>query len=196
MLNNVSSTWAAQFPDLARQIENRSRIEFKNVTRIISDKIEISNEARAALNAPPEVDEEPDDPIDKAPFEYVNTGGVARANENDDTAATEARRKLVAMKIAMRISKGDIVPMKDHRFLAEFDSALYKAALQASLVAENDDPKRHDSLVDEMLAEEQAALDPEIQGSETDADSAAVDADLDQPDGAPDNIPDSVDIYY
>ena len=42
------------------------------------------------------------------------------------------------------------------RFLAEYDSALYKAALKASLTAKNDDPETHESLADELLAHENA----------------------------------------
>jgi len=80
------------------------------------------------------------------------------------------------MKIAMRISKGDIVPMQDHRFLAEYDSALYKAAMNASVVANNKDPERHESLADELAVYEAEkanrssavdGTDGEVTGGET-----------------------------
>ena len=81
-------------------------------------------------------------------------------DEVEDATITEARRKLTAMKIAQRIAKGDNVPMQDHRFLAEFDSALYKASLKASLTANNDEPETHESLADELLAIENATRNP------------------------------------
>ena len=100
--------------------------------------------------------DEPDNPIEKLLEEYENTGSIGRANKADDTDDTEAQRKLTAMKIARRISNGDNVPMQDHRFLAEYDSNLYKAALKASMVADNDDPETYESLADELAAAENA----------------------------------------
>jgi len=114
-----------------------------------------------------------EEPLEKVLEEYnANmTGRTDEANGDD----TEAQRKMTAMKIARRISNGDNVPMQDHRFLAEYDSNLYKAALKASLVAENDDPKDYDSLVDEMLAEENAKANPDIQNPELAADTESTD---------------------
>jgi hypothetical protein len=76
------------------------------------------------------------------------------------------------MKIARRISNGDNVPMQDHRFLAEFDPNLYKAALKASLVADNDDPEDYESLADELAAAESAKALRDAQNSEAELYSA------------------------
>jgi len=73
---------------------------------------------------------------------------------------------MTAMKIAKRISNGDNVPMQDHRFLAEFDPNLYKAALKASLVADNDDPEDYESLADELAAAENAKALRDSQSTE------------------------------
>ena len=88
----------------------------------------------------------------------------------------------------MRIANGDNVPMVDHRFLAEYDSALYKTALKASLVANNDDPKDYDSLVEEMFAEDHARAGSERIDSETGVDSEAAEV-ADAP-------TESVDVYH
>ena len=99
--------------------------------------------------------DESDDPTEKLLEEYKNAG-AGRIDKTDDVDDKEAQRKMTAMKIAKRISNGDNVPMQDHRFLAEFDPNLYKAALKASLVADNDDPEDYESLADELVAAENA----------------------------------------
>jgi len=86
------------------------------------------------------------------------------------------------MKIAQRVSKGDNVPMQDHRFLAEFDSSLYKTALKASMVAENDNPEDHESLIDELAATEQAkagAVSQNYEQGKQDEPSSSVDITVD-----------------
>jgi hypothetical protein len=143
------------------------------------DIMEISTEAKtawAAVKADKEAEYENDsDKLDEKIREFINSK-VSQTNENDDTAAAEGRRKLTAMKIAMRIARGDNVPEQDHRFLAEYDSALYKAALRASLTADNDDPETHDSLADELVAYETALN--ELQTQEL-SDSAEASSDVD-----------------
>ena len=171
MIKNVNPNISAQKPDLAKYIKNRTRTEFKSVSKITYDKIEISKEARDASKIPPNIDEESDDPIEQILEEYNNSLSFDRTNETDDAAAAERKKKLMAMKIAMRIANGDNVPMQDHRFLAEYDSKLYMAAMKASLTADNKDPKDYDSLVDEMFAEENAGVNVESQDDEIDAES-------------------------
>ena len=112
---------------------------------------------------------------------------MRRIDEADDKDDTEAKKKLAAMKIAMRIANGDNVPIDDHRWLAEYDSALYKAALKASLVADNDDPKDYDSLIEEMFGGDHAGAS--VEGIDTEADAAAVAVD------AADAPVESVDVY-
>jgi hypothetical protein len=173
MLSNVSPSLTVRFSSVNRQTENRTRNENKSFSPGVSDKIEISHKAKAnskAMQNQAEALDTVDDTFEKILAEYRNMGVVSRSDEPDNSAATEARRKLVAMRIAMRISKGDNVPMQDHRYLAEYDAKLYKAALRASMVADNDDPEDHDSLVDEMLAAEQAEAESRSQGAKPQAD--------------------------
>ena len=181
MVNNVNSNQASRFLNYTRQAENRTRNESKRASVNVSDRVEISDNARTALKAArkegkdqgyyPDAEE---DTIEGLFEEYSQNKQVARAAEPNDAAAA-GRMKLAAMKIAMRISNGDNVPMQDHRFLAEYDSALYKAAMQASLVADNDNPRNYDSMVDEMSAAENAAARLEGENSELDTDEAAMD---------------------
>jgi len=181
VINNVNSNPASRFLNYTRQAENRTRNESKRTSISISDRIEISDKARAASKASRKEGEnqdyypdEKDDLIEEFLAEHSRTSQVGLADKPNDVAAA-GRMKLAAMKIAMRISNGDNVPMQDHRFLAEYDSALYKAAMQASLVADNDNPKNYDSMVDEMSAAENAAARLESENSELDTDEAAMD---------------------
>ena len=53
--------------------------------------------------------------------------------------------------------------------LAEFDPNLYKAALKASLVADNDDPEDYESLADELAAAESAKALRDTQSTEVES---------------------------
>jgi len=62
------------------------------------------------------------------------------------------------MKIAARIQRGDIVPMKDMKYLAEHEPDLYKQAILMRMP--NDHPKKHKSLLedeDEQSEESQSS---------------------------------------
>ena len=72
------------------------------------------------------------------------------------------------IKIAARISKGDIVPMKDMKYLAEHEPDMYKQAILMRMP--NDKPKKHKSLVDD----EDENTD-EIQSSGDDAAESSAD---------------------
>jgi hypothetical protein len=188
MITGINTNITARFPNLVRIIDNRTRNDIKNVSRIIYDKIEISKEARVASENSDYVEDKSEDEAEEKPFEYKNTSATSQTDKTDDDSAAEGRRKLVAIRIALRISRGDNVPLQDHRFLAEYDSTLYKTALKASLIADNKNPKDYESLVDEMLAEEYAAANRDSQSSEYSYDDVAVDT--------TDIEPDSIDIYY
>ena len=63
-------------------------------------------------------------------------------------AKAEAMRMMAkALEIARRIMMGDDVPAKDHRFLAEYDAALYGKALTMRI--NRADPIQHESLVED-----------------------------------------------
>ena len=106
-------------------------------------------------------------------FNYANepTGSMQKQSaathvyDRAEPTAIEGRRKLTAMRIALRIASGDKVPWQDHKFLAEYDAGLYRAALKASLSADKEEPEDHDSLVDEMAAEESKFNDAESANS-------------------------------
>ena len=135
--------------------------------QFISDKLELSSEVVSLF------DEEikPEDKIkDNKISAYIN-------DNVEDSKTTEARRKLYAMKISQRIAKGDIVPFNDHRFLAEYDPALYKVSLKASLTAKNDDPETHESLADELVEIENKTRNPTDRDNENEEDLFEGDAD-------------------
>jgi len=186
MINKLNTN-AAQNPyKLSNQSANANRNDRKNPDFSNVDRIDISIDALRASKLANVHDgsnnetEEPEESMEQILEEYKNTGAASKTDSQDDTISAEARRKMTAMKIAMRISKGDNVPMQDHRFLAEFDSNLYKAALKASLTADNDDPETHESLADELAVTaaaiaNRANLDAEVESDEV-TESAAVEA--------------------
>jgi len=120
-----------------------------------------NNETLQELTEPiaPET-EQADEPAEET---AQSKEATASAMKEVGNAGDGADNKLKAMRIAMRIAKGDNVPLKDHRFLAEYDSRLYKVSMEASLMAENRNPEDHESLVetDENQAAEQGVQDVE-----------------------------------
>ncbi len=63
--------------------------------------------------------------------------------------------------IAMRITRGDIVPMKDMKFLMDNDPELYKQSIL--LRQPNDDPEKHKSVLED---EEESTENADSSGSE------------------------------
>ena len=151
--NNVSTRFpfSAKFQEVKIQSLNRDNVKSIKNNSLASDSLEISPEAKAFSY---------EENIESNAENNINSKSSVRNDQTDDSATTEARRKLTALKIAQRIAKGDNVPMQDHRFLAEYDSALYKVSLKASLTAKNDDPETHESLADELLELENKLRNP------------------------------------
>ena len=190
MIKNVISNPAANLQKFHRQPENKTRNANRHFGMNIADKIEISKEARAALRNLSKELETPDETIEQMIEEYSNTGAFERVDKTeDDSKNDEQKRRLAAIKIAMRIANGDNVPIEDHKWLAEYDSKLYMAALKASLVAENDDPKDYDSLIEEMFGGQPPATDAEYEGS------SELDAEINTEE-ATDDPAESIDAYY
>ena len=154
MLTNVNANFVPKHVNYVKQKAefNLRANKLNNSESFSIDKLEISIDAKKIISQ----NESDNKEFDVEEFIEKNTGTSSRVDEPEDTKTTEARRKLYAMRISQRIARGDNVPMQDHRFLAEFDSALYKASLKASLTAKNDDPETHESLADELLAIEDA----------------------------------------
>ena len=80
------------------------------------------------------------------------------------------------LKIASRISRGDIVPAKDMKYLAEHEPDLYKQAILLRMP--NPKPKKHKSLLDD----EDENTD-EIQGENSESESGGIE-DIAAADGA------------
>jgi hypothetical protein len=74
---------------------------------------------------------------------------IRAAGEAGQGMAESMRQKMIALKIAMRISNGDNVPREDHRFLMEFDAGLYNQAVNMGVIARNNNPEDYDSLLEE-----------------------------------------------
>ena len=169
MLTNVNASVVPKHVNYVKQKAefNLRANKLNNSESFSVDKLEISVDAKRIISQ----NESDDKEFDVEEFIEKNTGTSSRVDEPEDAKTTEARRKLYAMKISQRIARGDNVPMQDHRFLAEFDPALYKASLKASLTAENDDPETHESLADKLLAIEDAMRNPGSRELETVSDT-------------------------
>ena len=189
MIKNVNSNPAASLQKFHRQPENKTRNISRHGGMNFADRIEISKEARAASRNPLKTLDTSDETIEQILEEYNNTSVLGRVGKTeDDSNNDEQKKRLAAIKIAMRIANGDNVPIDDHKWLAEYNSKLYMAALKASVIADNDDPKDYDSLIAEMFAEQNPAADAVSEDSELDAVEVAEELA---------DVPvDSVDAYY
>jgi len=88
------------------------------------------------------------------------------ARKQAEGAAEEWRIRILCLKIAMRIVSGDIVPRKDHQYLAEHDPELYGKAI--SMRVEKEEPKKLKRLSKdekEEEGEEDSDSDTAIDGS-------------------------------
>lgn len=75
--------------------------------------------------------------------------------------------------IAMRITRGDIVPMKDMKFLMENDPELYKQSIL--LRQPNDDPEKHKSVLeDEDESTDEAASSENDSSANTSSEGSPV----------------------
>ena len=70
-----------------------------------------------------------------------------------------------AMTTAMRMARGDHVPMEDEEKLREYNAKLYAQAKEAQLLAMKDDPEEYESLYDK----EGGKYDPEGKADNTEA---------------------------
>lgn len=59
-----------------------------------------------------------------------------------------------AVEIARRLMHGDIVPQSDEKFLMDFDKDMYLGAKSMQALAQNEDAKKYDSLLDDEEEEE------------------------------------------
>jgi hypothetical protein len=113
---------------------------------------------QAVISGEADIGDFSDDPDILQKQLQLELNSANQSKEIDKAAIIEGNRKLTAIQIAMRIARGDNVPMQDHKFLAEYDAKMYMAAMKASQIAKSDDRRNHESLVDEMLAAEDALM--------------------------------------
>ena len=198
MIKNVNLGIKTHSFNFSKQSENKNNNVGRQNGFNILDKIEISNKAREALNAPPithpiipepMIPEESENTLEQILEDYNNSSKVGLIDKTEDNSTGEEQKsRLTAIKIAMRIANGDNVPMKDHRWLAEYDSKMYMEAMKASLMADNKDPKDYESLIDDTLDDLNATMRPDVEDTELDSDVAAEDFG--------DAPVESVDAYY
>ena len=119
----------------------------KSVTQ--EDIISRSNTANQALP------EKSDSELFREKLEEMRAEGrelmrqIKAAGEAGQGMAEGMRQKMIALRIAMRISNGDNVPREDHRFLMEFDAGLYNQAVNMGMISRNNNPEDYDSLLEE-----------------------------------------------
>ncbi len=71
------------------------------------------------------------------------------AKENAEAAAEGFADIGRAMEIARRMMKGDIVPASDEKFLMDYNKDIYMGAKNMQAMAQNEDPKKHESVLEE-----------------------------------------------
>ncbi|MCL2579739.1 MAG: hypothetical protein FWE32_06865 [Oscillospiraceae bacterium] len=84
------------------------------------------------------------------------------AREQGEAKAEAMRMMAKALEIARRIMMGDNVPAEDHKFLMEFDAALYGKALTMRI--NRQDPTDYERLSEDESARETDSA-PEVNGS-------------------------------
>ncbi|MDR2581167.1 MAG: hypothetical protein LBC85_09275 [Fibromonadaceae bacterium] len=87
----------------------------------------------------------------------LKKGDNAENAQKADKDSMDADAK--ALIIAMRIIKGDKVPPKDEKFLAEHNPKLYFKAKMLGELAKNKNSKEHDSILEDEDSEETEADD-------------------------------------
>ena len=151
--------------------------------------ISLSGVQTSAADAPGEASQEEatlSDYLDSMRENVTDTMQKLReAMEAGEAIADAWRDKLTALRIAMRIASGNNVPMRDHRFLMDFDSSMYNDAIRMSLVSTNDDPRDYEALTEDPDDERSSAAvgdsgvsyDAAVAGSEPQV-TESVDADF------------------
>ncbi|HZJ84541.1 MAG TPA: hypothetical protein VFD02_03190 [Syntrophomonadaceae bacterium] len=128
-----------------------------------ADNVSISVAARNAA-------QEKDPLTPKIDDFYTAMELLKNLNETAEAREDGFTERLKCIKIALRIIRGDKVPLKDMAFLAEKEPAMYSNAIL--LKRSNDNPKKHKSLINEEKKDSSTdSLDanapPEIVAPET-----------------------------
>lgn len=74
---------------------------------------------------------------------------VEAAKEAADAMSEEFGDLAKAVEIARRLMHGDIVPQSDEKFLMDFDKDMYLGAKSMQALAQNEDKKKYDSILED-----------------------------------------------
>ncbi|MCX4305068.1 MAG: hypothetical protein OSJ69_04635 [Acetatifactor sp.] len=147
--------------------------------------VEFSEQAvtlQLSVDAVKEKFEENEKILDELAEQHALAWNAEVARQQADTGSEQAEEYAKLMTVAMRISRGDIVPYKDEKKLLEAYPDMYQAAKSAQMLHQLDEKrKKHKSLwKDEEEGPEAVEYDP--QGK---ADNAEVMGDLPEIEAAP-----------
>lgn len=74
---------------------------------------------------------------------------VEAAKEAADAMSEDFGDLAKAVEIARRLMHGDIVPQSDEKFLMDFDKDMYLGAKSMQALAQNEDKKKYDSILED-----------------------------------------------
>lgn len=80
------------------------------------------------------------------------------AKENAEAMGEGMKDMGRALEIARRMMKGDIVPASDEKFLMDHAKDIYLSAKTMQSLAQNKDPKKHDSVLEDEEESESATI--------------------------------------
>ncbi len=94
------------------------------------------------------------------------------AKENADAMGEAMKDVGRALEIARRMMKGDIVPPSDEKFLMDYNKDIYMGAKNMQAMAQNEDPEKHDSVLEEEESEGNASV--KVEGGDISIDASSV----------------------
>lgn len=100
---------------------------------------------------------------------------LKNSNEQAEAAGDSFEAFSKCLTIAQRITRGDIVPLKDIKYLMEHEPDLYKQAIL--MRRPNDDPEKHDSVLedeDEEARTDETSSSDSHSSSDTTSEAPAV----------------------
>lgn len=130
-----------------RSTKRRDEKQDKAFSEIDANRQKLEEEQKKAAEAfkkkQQEIQEKREREAEKSMLEKELENSDKQADAIGDSIETFSK----CMKIASRIAKGDIVPPKDLKYLAEHEPDLYKQAI--IMRVPNDKPKKHKSIVED-----------------------------------------------
>nr|MBP3598656.1 hypothetical protein [Eubacterium sp.] len=94
------------------------------------------------------------------------------AKDNADAMGEAMKDVGRALEIARRMMKGDIVPPSDEKFLMDYNKDIYMGAKNMQAMAQNEDPEKHDSVLEEEESEGNASV--KVEGNDISIDASSV----------------------